>query len=415
MRLVYFARRRLLQQYKAHGAPVRDIEAVDKMLDPEALTICFARRFATYKRATLLFREPERLAKILGGQTDRPAQLIFSGKAHPADDYGKELIRRIVQHMKEEPFRNRIVFIEDYDINIARYMVQGADVWLNTPRRPLEACGTSGMKAAANGALNVSVLDGWWDEGFLGDNGWAIGSGEEYENPVYQDDIESRALYDLLEESVKQLFYARGDDDLPREWIRMMKRSVGTISPVFNSHRMVTDYIENCYVPSARSYSELRVGNYAVLKDMVAWKNKLSSDWKSIRVKTVEVRNEIEAVEGKEIEVVVIVDTAGHRPGELKVELLHGPIDIWDNFKMRHITRLQADSSGPESNGDVIFSGGYRAWRAFLLALVESPSAKRKEILSSQESLDLWQNFMTGNYYYCFACQAVCPVGKSTR
>jgi glycogen phosphorylase len=357
MRLVYFARRRLLQQYKAHGAPVRDIEAVDKMLDPEALTICFARRFATYKRATLLFREPERLAKILGGQTDRPVQLIFSGKAHPADDYGKELIRRIVQHMKEEPFRNRIVFIEDYDINIARYMVQGADVWLNTPRRPLEACGTSGMKAAANGALNVSVLDGWWDEGFLGDNGWAIGSGEEYDNPVYQDDIESRALYDLLEESVKTLFYARGDDDLPREWIRMMKRSVGTICPVFNSHRMVTDYIENCYVPSARSYSELRVGNYAVLKEMVAWKNTLSSDWNSIRVKTVEVRNEVEAVEGKEIEVVVIVETAGHRPGELKVELLHGPIDIWENFKVRHVTRLQADSSGPESNGDVIFSG----------------------------------------------------------
>lgn len=357
MRLVYFARRRLLQQYKAHNAPVRDIEAVDKMLDPEALTICFARRFATYKRATLLFREPERLAKILGGQTDRPVQLIFSGKAHPADDYGKELIRRIVQHMKEEPFRNRIVFIEDYDINIARYMVQGADVWLNTPRRPLEACGTSGMKAAANGALNLSVLDGWWDEGFLGDNGWAIGSGEEYDNPVYQDDIESRALYDLLEESVKQLFYARGDDDLPREWIKMMKRSVGTICPVFNSHRMVTDYIETCYVPSARSYSELRLGGYAVLKEMVAWKNKLSSDWDAIRVKTVEVRNEIEAVEGKEIEVAVIVDTAGHRPGELKVELLHGPVDIWDNFKVRHITPLKADTSGPETNGDVIFSG----------------------------------------------------------
>ena len=213
------------------------------------------------------------------------------------------------------------------------------------------------MKAAANGALNVSILDGWWDEGFQGDNGWAIGSGEEYDNPVYQDDIESRALYDLLEETVKPLFYDRGEDDLPREWIRMMKRSIRTICPEFNAHRMVSDYIENCYVSSAKSYSDLKAGNYATLKEMVAWKNKLGADWQNIRIKTVEVRNEEEAVKGKEIEVVAVVDTAGHRPNELKVELLHGPIDIWENFKVRHVTRLDSDSSSPEDNGDVIFSG----------------------------------------------------------
>jgi starch phosphorylase len=358
------------------------------MLDPEALTICFARRFATYKRATLLFREPDRLANLLGGQSDRPVQLIFSGKAHPADDYGKELIRNIVQHMKEEPFRNRIVFIEDYDINIARYMVQGADVWLNNPRRPLEACGTSGMKAAANGTLNVSVLDGWWDEGFLGDNGWAIGSGEEYDNPVYQDDIESRALYDILEESVRPLFYDRVEDDIPREWVRMMKRSIRTICPEFNSHRMVSDYIENCYVPSAKAYSELKIGNFAALKEMVQWQNRLSNDWKNINIKAVDIKGEVDAVKGKKIEVAAIIDTAGHRPHELKVELLHGPIDIWQNFKVRHITRLEADLAGPESNGDVIFSGHIPLSDAGLYGYVIRISAEHPNLPFSR-SLDL--------------------------
>ncbi|HMK36629.1 MAG TPA: alpha-glucan family phosphorylase [Desulfomonilaceae bacterium] len=355
-RLVSFARRRLVAQFKARNASARELEQAEKVLDPDALTICFARRFATYKRATLLFREPERLARILG-QPDRPVQLIFSGKAHPADDAGKELIRKIVELMKEEPFRGRIAFIEDYDINVARYMVQGADVWLNTPRRPLEACGTSGMKASANGALNLSVLDGWWDEGYLGDNGWAIGSGEEYGNPAYQDDIESRALYDLLEESVKPLFFERGADDVPREWIRMMKRSIMTICPVFNSHRMVSDYIETAYVPANIASTELSAGNYTVLRDMVSWKKKIEEDWPKISIKSIEVRDEHEALNGKDMEVNVIVKTAGHSPEELNVELLHGPVDLWDKFKVRHITRLAADTSSPETDDEVLFSG----------------------------------------------------------
>jgi glycogen phosphorylase len=262
-----------------------------------------------------------------------------------------------VELMKDEPFCGRIAFIEDYDINVARYMVQGADVWLNTPRRPLEACGTSGMKASANGALNLSVLDGWWDEGYLGDNGWAIGSGEEYGNPVYQDDIEGRALYDLLEESVKPLFFERGADDVPRGWIRMMKRCITTICPVFNSHRMVSDYIETAYVPANSASTELSGGNYAVVKDMVAWKKKTEHDWPKISIKSVAIRDGVEAVKGRDVEVNVIVDTAGHRPTELNVELLHGPVDLWDNFIVRHVTQLTADESGPETNGEVLFSG----------------------------------------------------------
>jgi len=355
-RLVYFARSRLLNQLKRRGASARELDAAQGALDPEALTICFARRFATYKRATLIFKEPERLAGILA-RTDRPVQLILAGKAHPADDAGKDLIRKIVDLIKQEPFRSRVVFIEDYDINVARYMVQGGDIWLNTPRRPLEACGTSGMKAAANGALNLSVLDGWWDEAYAGDNGWAVGSGEEYDNPVYQDDIESRALYDLLEESVRPLFFERGADDLPRDWIRMMKRSIRSICPKFNSHRMVSDYIETSYIPAATAFSELRAGNHAVLREMVAWKRRIRQDWDKVVVRAVEVRGETEAVKGKEVEVVVTVDTAGHDPQELNVELLHGPIDLWENFKVRHITPLTADEASPETNGDWLFSG----------------------------------------------------------
>jgi starch phosphorylase len=221
----------------------------------------------------------------------------------------------------------------------------------------MEACGTSGMKAAANGALNLSILDGWWVEGYQGDNGWAIGWGEEYDNRSYQDDIESRALYDLLEESVKPLFYERGTDDLPREWVRMMKRSLQTVCPVFNSHRMVSDYIETAYVPAALNFSELRGYDYAVLRDLVSWKTRIRDDWGNIAIRNVEMRNETEALKGKTVEVHVTVHTAGHRPEELKVDLLHGPTDLWQNFKVRHMTRLSPERSEPDGSGEVSFSG----------------------------------------------------------
>jgi glycogen phosphorylase len=355
-RLVHFARRRLRQQLKAKGAAPQEVDAAESVLDTEALTICFGRRFATYKRATLIFHDLERLAKILG-DVDRPVQLIFAGKAHPADHAGKQLIQSILETVRREPFRSRVVFLEDYDINVARYLVQGADVWLNTPRRPMEACGTSGMKAAANGALNLSILDGWWAEGYLGDNGWAIGWGEEYDNPAYQDEIESRALYDLLEETVRPLFYERGTDDLPREWVRMVKRSIQTVCPVFNSHRMVSDYIETAYVPAARNFSELRANNYEILRRMVSWKTRIRDDWGKISVRNVEIQNDTEALRGKTVEVRVTVHIAGHSPRDLKVDLLHGPTDLWQNFKVRHVTRLEPQASEADGSGDVSFAG----------------------------------------------------------
>lgn len=354
-RLVYFARRRLLKQLKGRNASAHEIDAAENVLDPEALTICFARRFATYKRATLLFRDPDRLAAILT-KPGKPVQLIFAGKAHPADDAGKQLIRTIVQTIREEPFRGRIVFIEDYDINIARYMVQGADVWLNNPRRPLEACGTSGMKAAANGALSLSILDGWWDEGYLGDNGWAIGSGEEYENPEYQDQIESRDLYDLLEQSVAPLFFDRGIDDIPRDWISMMKRSITTICPEFNSHRMVSDYIEHSYVPCATTSDVLGKNDFGLLKEMVAWKKQITKDWPNLKILDVNVDDQTHAIKGRQLDVSVTIDTAGHNPDELKVEIFHGPINTYEEFKVRNVAVLE-NFRRAQSNGSFVFSG----------------------------------------------------------
>jgi starch phosphorylase len=232
----------------------------DKMLNPRALTIGFARRFAEYKRPTLIFRDPERLCRILTNQ-DHPVQIIFAGKSHPGDKIGKELIQQIVRFVRQKRLQRRIVFLEDYDISLACYLVQGVDVWLNTPRRPSEACGTTGMKAAANGNLNLSVLDGWWAEAYQPDIGWAIGRGEEYEDTENQDKVESQVLYDILEREVIPLFYDRGDDGVPRAWIKRMKAAMQVVCPRFNTGRMVCEYCERFYTPAAEQYQRLTTVN----------------------------------------------------------------------------------------------------------------------------------------------------------
>ena len=259
------------------------------MLDPEALTIGFARRFATYKRGTLIFRNLDRLAAILNDK-DRPVQILFAGKAHPRDHGGKELIAEITHVCRRPEFRRRMVFIEDYDINVARYLVQGVDVWLNNPRRPLEASGTSGMKVCVNGGLNLSILDGWWCEGYTGDNGWAIGAGEEYTDLTYQDDIESRAIYDLLEQEIVPLFYTRSSDGMPRGWLKVMKRSMSTVCPIFNTSRMVQEYVEKCYSPSTERYERLTQDHLAKAINLAQWRRKLTKDWGQVRVEQVEAK-----------------------------------------------------------------------------------------------------------------------------
>ena len=286
-RLVSFARSRLRCQLIERGVSDEQINRAEEVLDPEALTIGFARRFATYKRATLLLDDPDRLIKILT-DPERPVQLIFAGKAHPHDDAGKEFIRKIVHFARDERVRDHIVFLENYNLTLGRYLVQGVDVWLNSPRRPLEASGTSGMKVAANGGINLSVLDGWWDEAYTPEVGWAIGKGEEYSDQELQDDIESNALYDLLEKDVVPLYYDRGRDGLPRKWIAKMKNSVSTLAPFFNTDRMVREYNDKFYSVARKHYERLSADGFKLAVGLADWKVHVYKHWQNVKIESVE-------------------------------------------------------------------------------------------------------------------------------
>jgi len=232
--------------------PIQAI-ASGALLDPYVLTIGFARRFATYKRANLILSDLDRVLGLLN-RPNQPLQIIFAGKAHPADEPGKQLIQEVYRAVKKAENGGRLVFLEDYDMNVARYLVQGVDVWLNTPRRPNEASGTSGMKAAMNGALNFSVLDGWWREGYNGHNGWAIGDEVDIEDHETQDQVDAESLYDTLENEIIPLYYSeRTADNLPGEWIARMKESMRTLGPQFSMRRMVKEYTEEMYLPSVEN------------------------------------------------------------------------------------------------------------------------------------------------------------------
>jgi starch phosphorylase len=252
--LLQFVRRRVSRQCRRRGESDEAVEAARNVLDPNILTIGFARRFATYKRADLLFSDYDRVASLLNDE-ERPVQLIFAGKAHPADEPGKQLIKKIANLRSDARFAGRVAFVEDYDINVARHLVQGVDVWLNNPRRPLEASGTSGEKAVLNGALNLSILDGWWAEAYDGQNGFAIGKGTTHVSDHIGDGRDAEDLYRVLETRVVPLFYDRDSDGLPRHWIQMMINSISSLAWRFSAHRMVADYVRSCYVPAASGLS----------------------------------------------------------------------------------------------------------------------------------------------------------------
>ncbi len=343
-RLVSWARRRVEQQRIRRNAPQAEIEAAQEVLDPDALTIGFARRFATYKRATLILRDMPRLQKILTS-SGQPVQLIFAGKAHPRDDAGKELIRQITQLTRQPDLGRHLVFLEDYDVNVARYLVQGVDVWLNTPLRPMEASGTSGMKAAANGALNLSTLDGWWDEvwqdsvesdGFgwsrrasdraLG-LGWAIGKGETYSDPNYQDQVEAEAFYDVLERDVIPTFYDRGPDRLPRRWIERMKASIANLCPFINTNRMVRDYTCQFYVKAHQEYSKLEAQGAARARSLAAWMARLRRQWSDVRIESVDRGPDSDLQVGGEIRVQARVHLGSLTAEDVAVELYLGRLD----------------------------------------------------------------------------------------
>ncbi|GAB4410281.1 MAG: glycosyltransferase family 1 protein [Anaerolineae bacterium] len=326
-RLVSFARRRLVAQLTARGAPQSEVEAAAEVLNPDALTIGFARRFATYKRATLLLRDKERLARIVN-DPDRPVQFIFAGKAHPHDHLGKELIKEIVKTAEQPEFRHAMVFLENYDINVARYLVQGVDVWLNTPRRPNEASGTSGMKVIYNGGLNASILDGWWAEAYEPSVGWAIGAGEEYPQQEWdlQDFIEAQALYNLLEKDIIPAFYTRARDGLPRDWIRRIKASIHKLAPVFNTYRMVREYSEEYYLPSHQRFVALTQPDLTRGRAFADWLARVRANWHTVRIERVLVEPQQLTVRD-DISVRAFVDLGALKPEDVRVQLYYGPLD----------------------------------------------------------------------------------------
>jgi len=324
-RLVAFIRQRLRQQLQRRGFPEAEIQMAEDVLSPYTLTISFARRFATYKRANLLLRDPERLIKLLT-DSERPIQLIFAGKAHPHDLKGKELIRELIHFAQDPQVRSQIVFLEDYDMTIARYLNSGSDVWLNTPRRPLEASGTSGMKAAMNGVLNLSILDGWWDEIYTPECGWAIGSGEEYEDQELQDEIESKAAYDLLEREIIPLFYTRGRDGLPRQWVQRMKAAMARVGREMNSHRMLIEYSEKFYFPALEKARAFAAADYAPAREIAAYLQRLKKSWSNVKVESLSVPERRMYKIADNVEVTARINLGGLTAQEVRVELYYGSI-----------------------------------------------------------------------------------------
>jgi glycogen phosphorylase len=331
--LVAFTRERLRLQYDRRGMSAVDKSHIEEILDPEALTIGFARRFATYKRATLLFRNLERLIKLLNNR-DRPVQFIFAGKSHPRDDGGKRFIQDIVRFCKRDDVRRRVVFIEDYDMNVARYLVQGVDVWLNTPRRPMEASGTSGMKGPINGAINLSILDGWWVECYHNNpqSGWAIGTDQEHPNDEYQDHVDSESLFELLEKEVIPEFYDRGADNLPRKWIARMKQSMRSCCSYFNTSRMVQQYAEQAYMPANDLCVRLLCEHGQGAKDLAKWKEHMQTDWDKTWVFDLRANIEEPMKAGTPLEVFASVSLGPLTPDEVNVELYYGPLDSNGNI-----------------------------------------------------------------------------------
>ena len=285
-RLLEFVRRNVKNQRIRNGVKPEEILSTQTMLDPKALTIGFARRFATYKRAALLFRDLDKLAAIVN-DPERPVQFLFAGKAHPADEGGKKLIQLIVKVSELPVFKNKIVFVENYDFNVARHLYHGCDVWLNNPTRPLEASGTSGEKVITSGCLNFSVRDGWWDEAFDGTNGWAIGEDALRLEPEVQDEFDAFSIYEILQHEVVPMYYERSADGVPKRWIERVRRSLITIGPVYNTQRMVAEYAENFYKKAAEKGRMFAENKFAKSRNLAVWKDKLRTAWPEVKANAV--------------------------------------------------------------------------------------------------------------------------------
>ena len=330
-RLIGTCRKLMAEQYGRRNAPKSVMEEVESVLDHDVLTIAFARRFTAYKRANLLLKDPEQFEAILNSKT-HPVQFIFAGKAHPKDHEGKELIKRLIEFSRRSNIRHKVIFLENYNMYIARHLVQGADVWLNTPRRPFEACGTSGMKAAINGVLNVSILDGWWDEAYKKDRGWCIGKGEEYTDTDYQDSVESQALYNILENNVLPCFYERKRGSCPVRWVNMMKESIKMAMAGFCNLRMVSKYNESFYVPAKKRLTSLLENDAKEAKNLAAQRERLSANWDSIRIEHPVRDGDGPFRAGESFRANAIVHLGKLNPEEVEVQLVYGKLKAIDKL-----------------------------------------------------------------------------------
>jgi glycogen phosphorylase len=350
-RLVAEARRRLRVSWRQRGTPDVELPWIDDVLDENVLTIGFARRVPSYKRLTLMLHDPARLTELLL-DPERPLQLVIAGKAHPADDGGKLLIQQMVRFADDPLVRHRIVFLPDYDMALASTMVQGCDVWLNNPLRPLEACGTSGMKSALNGGLNLSVLDGWWDEWYDGGNGWAIPSADAVGDPARRDELEATALYDLLGGSVAPLFYDGATDGLPHRWLEMVAHTLRTLGPKAQATRMVREYVTDLYLPAARSSLALAgsapAGEFSGARQLAAWKARVTKAWPQVRIEHVEA-DDTDQSPGSALTVRASVALGELSPDDVAVQVIYGPAGDQDEIIAPQLRGLQLEE--PPANG----------------------------------------------------------------
>jgi glycogen phosphorylase len=345
-RLVEEVRRRLRASSLQRGMSEAELTWVDAAFDPDVLTIGFARRVPSYKRLTLMLREPDKLREALL-HPERPIQIIVAGKSHPADDSGKALIQQLVRFADDPSVRHRIVFLPDYDIGMASYLYWGCDVWLNNPLRPLEACGTSGMKSALNGGLNLSIRDGWWDEMFDGENGWAIPSANGVNEPERRDDLEAAALYKLVDTQVAPRFYARDPAGVPTRWVEMVRHTLKSLGPQVLATRMVRDYVRELYAPAAASAAALSADAHAKAKSLAAWRTRIVTAWSGVRVRHVESSGVGDTPQlGANLSLRAEVDLAGLVPDDVEVQAAYGRVDDTNTLHEIHTVQMTCVGDG---------------------------------------------------------------------
>jgi starch phosphorylase len=345
-RLINFVRHRQTEAAVRRQGSAVEIRRASEVLDPAALTIGFARRFATYKRATLIFKDLDRLKRILLNP-ERPVQIVIAGKAHPKDLPGKKLIREIVLLSREPEMSKHIVFLEDYDMKVGRELVQGVDLWLNNPRRGEEACGTSGMKAGINGILNLSILDGWFDEAYEFSGGWAIGEREIYTED--QDILHATATYSLLENEIVPMFFERRDQGPPREWMRRMKQSIMRLTPAFDCRRMVGEYMTELYSPAHGAFSRLSNNDYQDARRRAQWNARIQEVWDRVRFLDLGTDQIGPVLSGRPVQVRAAVDLAGLQPEDVRVEVVVGRVGTSGSLEDTEVMVLPAK----EQNGAV--------------------------------------------------------------